>query len=31
MAIQERVPMREQAPEERIKNFNSVPLGYSAE
>ncbi len=23
--------MREQAPEERIKNFNSVPLGYSAE
>lgn len=31
MAIEKRVPMREQAPEERIKNFKSVPLGYSAE
>ncbi|MEA2104537.1 MAG: NADPH-dependent glutamate synthase [Candidatus Cloacimonadota bacterium] len=31
MAIQRRVPMREQAPEERIKNFKSVPLGYSKE
>ncbi|NQT65729.1 MAG: NADPH-dependent glutamate synthase [FCB group bacterium] len=31
MAIQEKVPMREQAPEIRIKNFDSVPLGYSAE
>ena len=30
MSIQERVPMREQAPEERVKNFKSVPLGYSA-
>ena len=29
MAIKKRVPMREQAPEERIKNFRSVPLGYS--
>ncbi|MBD3415147.1 MAG: NADPH-dependent glutamate synthase [Candidatus Aminicenantes bacterium] len=26
-----RVPMREQKPEERIKNFKSVPLGYSEE
>jgi len=24
-----RIPMREQKPEERIKNFNSVPLGYN--
>ncbi len=31
MAIKERVPMREQAPEKRIKNFDSVPLGYSIE
>ena len=31
MSIQERVLMREQAPEKRIMNFNSVPLGYSAE
>ncbi len=30
MSIQERIPMREQAPEERVKNFKSVPLGYSA-
>ncbi len=26
-----RVPMREQPPEERIKNFNEVPLGYTPE
>ncbi|MEA2045969.1 MAG: NADPH-dependent glutamate synthase [Euryarchaeota archaeon] len=26
-----RVPMREQPAEERIKNFNSVPLGYTEE
>ena len=26
-----RTPMREQSPEERIHNFNSVPLGYSEE
>jgi glutamate synthase (NADPH/NADH) small chain len=26
-----RVPMREQPAEERIKNFRSVPIGYSAE
>lgn len=25
------VPMREQSPEERIKNFNEVPFGYSPE
>jgi len=31
MAIKERVPMKEQAPEKRIKNFDSVPLGYSIE
>ncbi|MCD6329524.1 MAG: NADPH-dependent glutamate synthase [Candidatus Cloacimonetes bacterium] len=31
MAIQERIPMREQDPEVRITNFLSVPLGYSAE
>ena len=31
MAVQPRVPMRELAPEERIKNFKSVPLGYSTE
>ena len=31
MYVRDRVPMREQAPEERIKNFKSVPLGYSAE
>ncbi|MCK5808446.1 NADPH-dependent glutamate synthase [bacterium] len=31
MAMKKRVPMREQAPEERIKNFDSVPLGYSKE
>ena len=24
-----RIPMREQKPEERIKNFDSVPLGYN--
>ncbi len=27
----EKTPMPEQAPEERIKNFNEVPLGYDAE
>jgi len=26
-----KVPMREQPPEERIKNFNEVPLGYTPE
>jgi len=26
-----KTPMREQKPEDRIKNFNEVPLGYSAE
>ncbi len=31
MAIQKRVPMREQDPKIRITNFLSVPLGYSAE
>jgi len=31
MAIKKRVPMREQSPEDRIKNFDSVPLGYSKE
>ena len=31
MAIQKRVPMREQDPQIRITNFLSVPLGYSAE
>ena len=31
MAIQERVPMREQDPQIRITNFLSVPLGYSAD
>jgi len=31
MAIQQRIPMREQDPEVRITNFRSVPLGYSAE
>ena len=31
MAIQKRVPMREQNPAVRITNFNSVPLGYSSE
>jgi glutamate synthase (NADPH/NADH) small chain len=31
MAIQKRVPMREQDPKVRITNFYSVPLGYSAE
>jgi len=29
--IEPRVPMREQAPEERIKNFDEVPYGYNAE
>ena len=27
----QRVPVRELSPEQRIKNFSSVPLGYSAE
>ena len=31
MAIEKRVPMREQDPKVRITNFDSVPLGYSAE
>ncbi|MEA1971806.1 MAG: dihydropyrimidine dehydrogenase, partial [Candidatus Cloacimonadota bacterium] len=31
MSIQDRVPMREQDPKVRIKNFKSVPLGYSSE
>jgi len=31
MAVQPRVPMREQDPSVRITNFLSVPLGYSAE
>ena len=26
-----KTPMKEQKPEERIKNFNEVPLGYSEE
>jgi len=31
MSVKKRVPMREQAPEKRIHNFDSVPLGYSRE
>lgn len=31
MPIKERVPMREQDPKERIKNFNEVALGYNDE
>jgi len=32
MSLQEKkTPMKEQAPEERIKNFEEVPLGYSDE
>lgn len=31
MAIEKRVPMRELEPEYRIKNFKSVPLGYTKE
>ena len=31
MAIEKQVPMREQDPKVRITNFDSVPLGYSAE
>ncbi len=26
-----RLPMKEQAPEDRVKNFNEVPFGYTAE
>mgnify|MGYP000468684911 FL=1 len=29
--VEPRVPMREQAPKERIGNFNEVPFGYSVE
>ncbi|RKY14633.1 MAG: glutamate synthase (NADPH), homotetrameric [Planctomycetota bacterium] len=29
--VEPRVPMREQPPKERIKNFNEVPFGYSVE
>ena len=29
--VEPRVPMREQAPKERIRNFNEVPFGYSVE
>lgn len=29
--IPEKIPMKEQLPKERIKNFNEVPLGYSEE
>ena len=31
MEIKERIPMREQDPKQRVNNFDSVPLGYSAE
>ena len=30
MKVKERIPMREQDPAERIRNFKSVPYGYSA-
>lgn len=29
--VEPRVPMREQPPKERIRNFNEVPYGYNAE
>ena len=29
--VKERVPMREQPVEVRVKNFDEVPLGYSEE
>jgi len=29
MIVEKQIPMREQAPEERARNFNEVPLGYS--
>ena len=31
MAVKDRVPMPEQSPEERIKNFSEVALGYTEE
>ncbi|RKX48334.1 MAG: hypothetical protein DRP32_07425, partial [Thermotogae bacterium] len=31
MAVKDRIPMPEQSPEERIKNFSEVALGYTEE
>ena len=31
MIVEKQIPMREQPPEERIRNFSEVPLGYSEE